>query len=418
MWLPKLSDNDQPRYLALVDAISVAIERGELSRAIACLRSAGWPALGLNPSTAMQAYREAARRHLVGGEVGRGTFVLASSREASLFLLSRRPIRRAWTCRPICRCWTRTIGICTAARRRWEHRQSLRCCRATLGLGATARARRGQPLVAASRAGAAAGADPALCRCTAGCVCRHAGPVRAGRTGVGRGVDLARHQGRCASAAPASAWCGARSARRRARGVRSPARATGARVAVLTPCLQNPTGVSMDRERREAIAELARRHDLLIIEDDVYGALGDEPPLATLLGERSVLVGSLSKTVAPGCVSVSSPRPVMAGAHRSGSAGHRLGAPPLCLRPASEWIEDGTALRRLARQRRQIERRWKMARKLLGPRVTGPASPHLWLTATDGEVGRPALPTPLPSSARRHRCLPSAPMRRMRFASA
>ncbi|HCA63016.1 MAG TPA: PLP-dependent aminotransferase family protein, partial [Pseudomonas sp.] len=30
MWLPKLSDNDQPRYLALVDAISVAIERGEL----------------------------------------------------------------------------------------------------------------------------------------------------------------------------------------------------------------------------------------------------------------------------------------------------------------------------------------------------------------------------------------------------
>jgi len=30
MWLPKLSDNDQPRYLALVDAISAAIERGEL----------------------------------------------------------------------------------------------------------------------------------------------------------------------------------------------------------------------------------------------------------------------------------------------------------------------------------------------------------------------------------------------------
>lgn len=90
MWLPKLSDNDQPRYLALVDAISAAIERGELKPGdrLPPQRRLAW-ALGLNPSTAMQAYREAARRHLVGGEVGRGTFVLASSREASLFLLKQ-----------------------------------------------------------------------------------------------------------------------------------------------------------------------------------------------------------------------------------------------------------------------------------------------------------------------------------------
>ncbi len=41
--------------------------------------------LGLNVSTITQAYREAARRHLVTGEVGRGTYVLADSREAALF---------------------------------------------------------------------------------------------------------------------------------------------------------------------------------------------------------------------------------------------------------------------------------------------------------------------------------------------
>ena len=40
--------------------------------------------LGLNVSTVTQAYREAARRHLVWGEVGRGTYVLAASREAAL----------------------------------------------------------------------------------------------------------------------------------------------------------------------------------------------------------------------------------------------------------------------------------------------------------------------------------------------
>ena len=90
MWLPELIDNDQPRYLALVDAISRAIEQGVLKPGdrLPPQRRLAW-ALGLNPSTAMQAYREAARRHLVGGEVGRGTYVLAGSREASLFLLKQ-----------------------------------------------------------------------------------------------------------------------------------------------------------------------------------------------------------------------------------------------------------------------------------------------------------------------------------------
>ncbi|MEB0272919.1 aminotransferase class I/II-fold pyridoxal phosphate-dependent enzyme, partial [Pseudomonas sp. 5B4] len=49
-------------------------------------------------------------------------------------------------------------------------------------------------------------------------------------------------------------------------------RATGARIAVLTPTLQNPTSAVMSIERKQAIAHVARRHGVLIIEDDVYGA--------------------------------------------------------------------------------------------------------------------------------------------------
>ena len=69
---------------------------------------------------------------------------------------------------------------------------------------------------------------------------------------------------------------------------------------VLTPCLQNPTGASLDAERRAAIAEVARRRGLWIVEDDVYGVLGSAAPLAVQAAERCLLISSLSKSVAPG----------------------------------------------------------------------------------------------------------------------
>lgn len=91
MWTPTLPDTGQPRYLALVDAIAEAIERGELpvGARLPPQRRLAW-ALGLNPSTTQQAYREAAARHLVSGEVGRGTYVLAGSKEATLFHLKQK----------------------------------------------------------------------------------------------------------------------------------------------------------------------------------------------------------------------------------------------------------------------------------------------------------------------------------------
>ena len=72
MWIPLLPNTPQPRYLALVEAIAEAIECGELKVGdrLPPQRRLAW-ALGLNPSTTQQAYREAAARHLVSGEVGR-----------------------------------------------------------------------------------------------------------------------------------------------------------------------------------------------------------------------------------------------------------------------------------------------------------------------------------------------------------
>jgi arginine:pyruvate transaminase len=66
-----------------------------------------------------------------------------------------------------------------------------------------------------------------------------------------------------------------------------------------TPC--NPTGVVMPREDLERIAELARKHDLWIVADEVYADLTFEREhvsIASLAGmaERTVTIGSLSKS--------------------------------------------------------------------------------------------------------------------------
>jgi 2-aminoadipate transaminase len=71
----------------------------------------------------------------------------------------------------------------------------------------------------------------------------------------------------------------------------------------LIPTFQNPTGTALSVDRRRALVNLARRYDLLLVEDDAYGELWFDQPLPTLRSlapERVAYLGSLSKVVAPG----------------------------------------------------------------------------------------------------------------------
>ncbi len=70
----------------------------------------------------------------------------------------------------------------------------------------------------------------------------------------------------------------------------------------LMPTAQNPTVVTLSLARRQAIADIARRYGVWLLEDDLYGAMtGDMTPLlAELAPERTFLVGGLSKSVAAG----------------------------------------------------------------------------------------------------------------------
>jgi 2-aminoadipate transaminase len=71
------------------------------------------------------------------------------------------------------------------------------------------------------------------------------------------------------------------------------------------PSFQNPAGVTMSFERRRRLVELARRNELLVVEDNPYGLLrfGGEalPPLYQLDGGDYVIyVGTFSKILSPG----------------------------------------------------------------------------------------------------------------------
>ena len=71
------------------------------------------------------------------------------------------------------------------------------------------------------------------------------------------------------------------------------------------PSYHNPTGYTISAAKRAAILQLAQRHNVLIIEDDIYGKLGfiDSPP-ATFkqqdVADRVLYLSSFSKMLMPG----------------------------------------------------------------------------------------------------------------------
>lgn len=70
------------------------------------------------------------------------------------------------------------------------------------------------------------------------------------------------------------------------------------------PNFHNPAGTTLPLERRQRLVEVARTYDLLIVEDDPYGALryeGDNiTPITLLAPERTIYLGTFSKTLTPG----------------------------------------------------------------------------------------------------------------------
>jgi DNA-binding transcriptional MocR family regulator len=159
---------------------------------------------------------------------------------------------------------------------------------------------------------------------------------------------------------------------------------TGAPAALyLVPTMQNPTTTTMSLSRRRAVAGLAVRRGLWVIEDDPYSLLLEQPPpaLASLSPQRVFHVATLSKCLSPGLRLAFLVCPPGEVADRVAEALRALVLMPAPLMSAvvSSWIRDGLATELLAGVRREAVERREIAARLL-PRAKGPPeSLHVWL---------------------------------------
>ncbi|MGB0388411.1 MAG: PLP-dependent aminotransferase family protein [Ardenticatenaceae bacterium] len=72
----------------------------------------------------------------------------------------------------------------------------------------------------------------------------------------------------------------------------------------LTPTFQNPTGRTLTLERRQQVAEIIKRHNTVVLEDDPYGALrysGEPlPPIQQFAPNHVIYASTFSKILSPG----------------------------------------------------------------------------------------------------------------------
>ncbi len=154
------------------------------------------------------------------------------------------------------------------------------------------------------------------------------------------------------------------------------------------PTLHNPLGWVLNHEQRRTLADIARQHDLLIVEDTAYGWLirRPPPPVASFAPERTVYVTGFSKNVATGLrvgavICPPDLRPALERAIRATT----WNTPSVMTAMVCHWIRDGTVSRFETLKRRDARQRQTVLKAVLGdlPCITHPDSYFAWLPLAD-----------------------------------
>jgi DNA-binding transcriptional MocR family regulator len=150
------------------------------------------------------------------------------------------------------------------------------------------------------------------------------------------------------------------------------------------PTLHNPLGFVLDEASRIRLASIARRHELLIVEDGSYAYLADNPPppLAAIAPDITVYASGLSKSIATGLrVGYLAAPPALVPALERAIRATTWNTPALTVAIACRWLTDGTIEHLEASKRDDAARRQAIARHELRalPFISHPASYFGWL---------------------------------------
>ncbi len=364
-----LSERAGPRYKAIADVLAEDIASGALGPGarLPTHRDLAWQ-LGVTVGTVTRAYGELERRGLVSGEVGRGTYVqgpasedlmlaAAEADDGVIDLMLNYPAPGA-----------QRVDLPRSLRELADDPQTLRLLNYQDHGGQPEHRAAGAAWIA--RAGYAVSPDQVIV--TAGA--QHALVVALSST-TRPGDRIAGEELCFPGVKTAATMLGCRleplpidrdglvpEAVDRAC-------ANGIRVVCCVPSLQNPTNVVMSPARRQAIAEIIRRHEAYLIEDDLMGLMLREPrpPIAHWAPDNSVYLTSLSKTVGPGLrIGYIVPPSELVMRARNAVRATCWMAPPLLAEIAARWITDGTADRIVETHRRWAAERMAIAEEVLG----------------------------------------------------
>ena len=389
MWKPTIEGRSSPLYLAIADAIADGIGRGELAGGdrLPPHRNLAYD-LGVTVGTVTRAYREAERRGLVAGEVGRGTFVKRPSEgeEWPLFAIPHEE---------------QPQGIDLSLNYPTSPQNNSLYAKLPQALTAS--------LLDSSLFGYQPAAGNMRHRIAAARLMSHNGlPEIAERVVICAGAQHGMTVVLASLCQPDDVVLTERLTypgisavtaflHLRLRGVAiddegiipealdEACRKGGVRALYCMPTYHNPTTAVMSEERRAAIAEVARKHGIYIVEDDVYGFLHDAhpKPLANHAPERTFYITSASKCMMPSMRTgfIVAPEgfvdPV-AGAVRTTT----WMAGPIAAELMARWVEDGTAAEMIDWHRDESRARLDIAKRILRDQSfrSLPGSYHIWLS--------------------------------------
>ena len=386
-WIPDLSSRGTPRYVAIADAIATDIEAGRLSpadrlppqRTLAAM-------LGIDFTTVARGYVEAKRRGLIESRVGQGTFVSNGVRRRRHAPMPRHPeiVDHSMNLPPE----PDDPELLDRMQDGWAAiSRDLVVLMRYQGFGgvvadkeaASAWLSRRGLVPQQDRVFICPGAHPALLGIF-GLLARPGDVVLSEEITYPGARSIAGQLGLTLSGLPmddegvdADAFADA-------------CRRLAPKALYLNPTLLNPTTHTISGQRRAAIAAVARRFGVAIVEDDPYGLLprNGPPPFAALAPELTWHISGLAKCFGAGLrvayVVVPDNRSGWSFATAVRTA--TVMASPVTVALATRWINDGTGDALLAAVRAESAARQVLVSELLAGHAirTDPAGFHFWLT--------------------------------------